>query len=90
MVLYCCVTVIIIMYLGGIQLERRFSLLFGIIGGFFLTQINGIFQLQMAFGSMNGYVTDAIFRILSIIGLICIIYFSILLIADTIKAIHKK
>jgi hypothetical protein len=76
--------------LGGIRLERRYSLLFGIIGGFFLAQINGIFQLQMAFGSVNGSVTDVIFRILSIIGLICIIYFSILLIIDTIKTVHKK
>ncbi|WP_160674055.1 hypothetical protein [Clostridium sp. C8-1-8] len=71
-------------------MDRRFSLLFGIIGGFFLTQINGILQLQMAFGSMNGYVTDFLFNILSIIGLICVIYFSTLLIIDTIKTVHKK
>ncbi|MFW2487774.1 hypothetical protein D2A34_13120 [Clostridium chromiireducens] len=71
-------------------MERRFSLLFGMIGGFFLTQIYGVFQLQMAFGSLNGYVTEVIFRLLSIIGLICIIYFSILLIIDTIKTVHKK
>jgi len=76
--------------LEGIDLERRFSLLFGIIGGFFLTQIYGVFQLKMAFGSLNGYVTEVIFRILSIMGLICSIYFSILLIFDTIKTIHKK
>ncbi|MFW2488679.1 hypothetical protein ACN077_08890 [Clostridium chromiireducens] len=71
-------------------MERRFSLLFGMIGGFFLTQIYGVFQLQMAFGIINGYVTEVIFRLLSIIGLICIIYFSILLIIDTIKTVHKK
>ncbi|WP_315072569.1 hypothetical protein [uncultured Clostridium sp.] len=71
-------------------MERRFSLLFGIIGGFFLTQIYGVFQLQMAFGNVNGYVTEFIFRIFSIIGLLCIIYFSILLIIDTIKTVHKK
>ncbi|MBC2582777.1 hypothetical protein [Clostridium sp. DJ247] len=71
-------------------MERRFSLLFGIIGGLFLTQINGLLELRMAFGSMNGYVTDFVFRILSVIGLICIIYFSILLIIDTFKTVHKK
>ena len=70
-------------------MERRLSLLFGIIGGFFLTQIDGMFQLQMAFGRLNGYVTDIIFRMLSIIGLICIIYFSILLIIDGIKTVFK-
>ncbi|AGF55648.1 hypothetical protein B0P06_000245 [Clostridium saccharoperbutylacetonicum] len=71
-------------------MERRFSLLFGIIGSFFLTQINGLFQLRMALGNVNGYVTDVIFRILSIIGLICIIYFSILLIIGTIKTALKR
>ena len=71
-------------------MERRFSLLFGIIGGFFLTQIYGLFQLQMALGSVNGYVTEVIFRILSISGLISIIYFSILLIIDTIKTVYRK
>ena len=71
-------------------MERKVSLLFGIIGVFFLTQIFGVFQLQMAFGSLNGYVTDVIFRILSIMGLVCIIYFSILLIIDAIKTIHKN
>lgn len=73
-----------------ICLERRISLLFGIIGGFFLTQICDGFQLKMVFGIMNGYVTEAVFRILSILGLICIIYFSILLIIDAIKTVHKK
>lgn len=71
-------------------MERRLSLLFGIIGSFFLTQIYGTLQLQMALGNMNGFITDYIFRILSIIGLICIIYFSILLIIDAFKTVIKK
>lgn len=71
-------------------MERRFSLLFGIIGGVFLTQINGLLGLRIVFGSMNGYVTDFVFRIFSMMGIICISYFSILLIIDTIKTVHKK
>lgn len=67
-----------------VLLERRLSLLFGIIGGLFLVILN---KLSMPFA---GYVTDFLFNILALIGIIVIIYFSFLLIVDTLKIIHKK
>lgn len=75
---------------GVFFLERRLSLLFGIIGGFFLTQLNGYLHISMSIGSMRGYVIDWVINILSIMGLIAIIYFCILLIIDTLKTIYKK
>jgi hypothetical protein len=71
-------------------LERKLSLLFGIIGGLFLVLLNGPLELSIAFGGMRGYVTDILFSVLSLIGIISIIYFSILLIIDAIKTVHKK
>ncbi|HEX9026517.1 MAG TPA: hypothetical protein VF839_08670 [Clostridium sp.] len=66
-------------------MERRLSLLFGIIGGLFLVLLK-----SMALGSIiNGYVPDILFSILSFLGTIAIVYFSILLIIDTIKIVHK-
>ena len=75
----------------GFLLEKRISLLFGIIGGLFLVFLNyPPLNLSTALGSMRGYVTDFLLNILSFLGIIFIIYFSILLIVDTIKSIHKK
>lgn len=68
----------------GFLLERRLSLLFGIIGGLFLVVLNN-FSMPIA-----GYVTDFLFNILGLIGIIFIIYFSFLLIIDTLKTIHKR
>ncbi len=47
-------------------------------------------ELAMALGSMRGYVTDILFGIFSLFGFMSMVYFSILLIIDTIKTIHKK
>lgn len=67
-------------------MEKRLSLLFGIIGGLFLVLLK-----SMVLGSIiYGYVTDILFSILSLFGIIFIVYFSILLIIDTIKTVHKK
>lgn len=66
-------------------MERRLSLLFGIIGGWCLVLSNSI-----SIGNLSGYVTRSLFDILLLLGLIFIVYFSILLIIDTIKIIHKK
>lgn len=71
----------------GFLLERRLSLLFGIIGGLFLVFLK---NLSMELGTIMGYVTDFLFTILALIGIIFIIYFSFLLIIDTLKTIHKK
>ncbi|MBZ9621455.1 hypothetical protein G9F71_000925 [Clostridium sp. FP2] len=68
-------------------MERRLSLLFGIIGGLFLVFLK---NLSMELGTIMGYVTDFLFTILALIGIIFIIYFSFLLIIDTLKTIHKK
>ncbi|OPJ59253.1 hypothetical protein [Clostridium chromiireducens] len=69
-------------------MEKRLSLLFGIIGS--LVLLISPLGLSMIFGSIRGYVTEILFSILTILGFIFIIYFSILLIIDTIKTIHKK
>lgn len=68
----------------GFLLERRLSLLFGIIGGLFLVLLNK-FSMPIA-----GYATDFLFTILALIGIIFIIYFSFLLIIDTLKTINKR
>lgn len=67
-------------------MKGRLSLLFGVIGGVFL-----ILLKSLALGSIiNSYVPDVLFGILSLLGTIAIVYFSILLIIDTIKTINKK
>jgi len=71
----------------GFLLERRLSLLFGIIGGLFLVLLN---NLSIYIGNFRGYVTEALFTILALIGIIFVIYFSLLLIIDTLKTIHKR
>ena len=71
-------------------MERRLSLLFGIIGSLVLVLLKSPMELSMALGSMRGYVTDILFSIFSLLGFISMVYFSILLIIDTIKTIHKK
>lgn len=68
-------------------LERRLSLLFGIVGGLFLVLLKNI---SMQIGTIMGYVTEFLFTILALIGIVFIIYFSFLLILDTLKTIHKR
>ena len=72
-------------------MEKKTNLLFGIIGGLFLVSLRlPLFSLSIISGGMIGYIVWNIIRVLSFIGLIFIIYFSILLIVDTIKTIHRK
>ena len=71
-------------------MERRLSLLFEIIGGLLLTQLNGQLGLSMCLGSTRGYLTDWIFGILSDVGLITIICFCIILIIDTVIDVKYK
>ncbi|OCA97780.1 hypothetical protein [Clostridium beijerinckii] len=66
-------------------MERRLSLLFGIIGGWCLILLNSI-----SVGNLSGYVTSILFDILLPLGQIFIVYFSILLIIDAMKTVHKK
>lgn len=68
-------------------MERRLSLLFGIFAGLFLVLLN---KLTMGLGTIMGYVTDFLFSTFALIGSIFIIYFSFLLIIDTLKTIHKR
>ncbi|WAG64802.1 hypothetical protein LL037_20410 [Clostridium estertheticum] len=49
-----------------------------------------ITNISMEIGSIRGYVTDFLFSILALVGIIFIIYFSSLLIIDTLKMIHKR
>ena len=72
-------------------MEKRISLLFGILGGIFLVflrlpQIN----LYIVLGGFEGFITSFISSVISLIGLIFVVYFSVLLIIDTLKTIHKR
>lgn len=82
-------TIVSIVFGRGVFMEKRLNLLFGIIGGLCLVLLRALLNLSMALGSMRGYVTDILFGILSIIGIISIIYFSILLIIDAVRTVHK-
>ena len=66
-------------------MERRLSLLFGIIGGWCLVLLNSI-----SLGNLSVYVTGILYDILVPLGQIFIVYFSILLIIDAMKTIHKS
>lgn len=68
-------------------LEKKLSLLFGIIGS--LVLLNIPLESSIIFGNIRGYVTEILFTILSLLGFIFIVYFSVLLIIDTIKSIYN-
>ncbi|MCB2291059.1 hypothetical protein LGK97_15085 [Clostridium sp. CS001] len=72
-------------------MEKRISLLFGVLGGLFLVllrlpQVN----LFLALVDFQGFVTSFVTSVISLIGLIFVVYFSGLLIIDTLKTIHKR
>lgn len=72
-------------------MEKRLSLIFGIIGGLLLTQLNTppLF-LASALSNMRGYVTDFLINILSIFGLIVVVFLSLVLIYDSLMVLMKK
>lgn len=72
-------------------MEKRISLLFGILGGLFLVFLRlPHVNLYIVLGGFQGFVTSFITIVFSLIGLIFIVYFSVLLIIDTLKTIHKR
>jgi hypothetical protein len=72
-------------------LEKRFSLLFGILGGLFLISLKlPQIKLYNALGGFRGGVTDLITDVVSLIGLVFVVYFSGVLIIDSLKTLHKK
>jgi len=74
---------------GGITLEKKINILFGIIGGLLLIFLRlPVFTSTM--GTMLGFVVIPIIGVLSFIGLAVTIYFTILLIIDALKTVHKK
>lgn len=84
---------------GGVIMERRKSILFGILGGVFLALLNpntnGLLNLYWSLDILLGLpfiylAIELLFRILSAIGVVAIAFFSLLLIIDGIKQILKE
>lgn len=72
-------------------MEKKISLLFGIIGGLFLVLLQlPAFTRTFSFDGMAGALFWQLITLLSFTGLILIIVFSILLIIDTIQTVFKK
>jgi hypothetical protein len=72
-------------------LEKRFSLLFGILGGLFLISLkHPQINLYIALGGFQGFVTDFLADVVSLIGLVFVVYFSGVLFIDKVKSLHKK
>lgn len=72
-------------------MEKQFNLLLGIVGGLVLLII-GFFDIR-EYSNLNHYIRDLIGIIVmfvSLMGLICVIYFSLLLVFETFKRIKKK
>lgn len=66
-------------------MEKSIKLTLGILGCLSLFCLN-----SSMLGPLNGFVTNYIFIFTSILATFFIIYFSIVLIIDTLKYIHRK
>ncbi|AFS79472.1 hypothetical protein Curi_c24770 [Gottschalkia acidurici 9a] len=73
-------------------MERRLSLLLGILGSLFLVLVSTSSYIRPVYRlrGIVGYFNRILFNLILIIGIIFIIYFSIILIIDAIKVIHKR
>ena len=71
-------------------MEKKLSYFFGIVGGFFLTVFNPPFNVSMSLRGLRNDFFSLIFTILSFIGILTIILFSILLIREAIMTLLKK
>jgi hypothetical protein len=68
-----------------------YSLLFGILGGLLLISLKlPQTNLYNALGGFRGFATDFITDVVSLIGLVFVVYFSGLLIIDALKTLRKK
>lgn len=81
---------------GSYIMKRSLNLLFGITGGLFLILLSPAHTLYKAVGDLFiglqfiSYIAQTLFVVLSLIGVGSVVYFSILLIIDSIKLVHKK
>lgn len=72
-------------------MDKKINILFGIIGGLLLIFLrHPLFISNMGTGTLLGFVVIPITGVLSFVGLGVTIYFTILLIIDSLKTIHKK
>jgi len=69
--------------------EKKINILFGILGGLLLIFLR-LPVITSTMGTLLGYVVIPIIGVLSFIGLAATIYFTILLLIDALKAVHKK
>lgn len=72
-------------------MERKLNLLFGIFGGIMLICIRlPSVYFYSVLENFQGFVSDYIAQFLSRVGLLVVIYFSILLIIDCVKSEIKR
>jgi hypothetical protein len=72
-------------------LEKKVNILFGIIGGLLLIFLRlPLFISTMGTGTVLGFVVIPITGVLSFVGLGVTIYFTVLLIIDSLKTVHKQ
>jgi hypothetical protein len=68
-------------------MDRKLNLIFGILGGIFLICIRlPLVYFYEVLGNFQGFVSSFISQIISIFGLLAVIFFSILLIIDCLKS----
>jgi fructose-specific phosphotransferase system IIC component len=72
-------------------MQRRINILFGMLGSIVLVFIeHPLVNLKMALpGMLQGFVTSFITSVLTTVGIILLVYFGILLIADALREIKK-
>lgn len=70
-------------------MDKNKQLIYGIIGSLMLIFLKHPLNLYLSSGIFMGYVTDFIVSILAFIGLVCLVWFSSILIIDTVKSLRK-
>lgn len=75
-------------FIGGFTMERRISLLFGILGAVLLILL-GLPEINHSYLGFSYFIPMFITSIISLVGFIFCVYFCVLLIIDTLKTIKK-
>ena len=70
-------------------MEKKINILFGILGGLLLIFLR-LPIITSTMGTLLGFVVIPITGVLSFIGLVATIYFTVLLLIDALKTVHKK